>query len=96
MSDNASRSIGLRVIACSAACVLLSLGLCKLGFYLARDIHDGAPPDLDILGGIGFVLSVLGIAVGILIAILETVARRRRDPSPAPPIDNGDEQNRGR
>jgi hypothetical protein len=52
--------------------------MCGLGFYLARDIHDGAPPSLDIIGSILFALSVLGLAVGIVTAIVEAIAQRKR------------------
>ncbi len=75
------KSAGLKIMACSAIGALLCVGLCKLGFYLSRDIHDGAPPDLDIIGGIGFVLSLVGIFGGFIIAVLG-------EPAPQNPEDD--------
>ena len=65
------RSTGLKIIAVAACGVIVSLGLCKAGFYMSRNVHDGAPPDLAFLGGIGFLLSVVALAVGVLIAIIK-------------------------
>ena len=76
--EKRANSIGLKVIVGSVVGILLSLGMCGLGFYLARDIHDGAPPSLDILGGFGFVLSLLGLGVGIVIAIVEALSGRKQ------------------
>jgi len=53
--------------------MLLSLGLCGTGFYLSRNIHDGAPPSLDIIGGILFVISFVGFFVGVIIAISNAI-----------------------
>ncbi|WP_263375679.1 DUF2975 domain-containing protein [Granulicella aggregans] len=65
------KNIGLKIIACCAAAAVLCLGLCQVGFYLERNIHDGAPGTLDTIGGIGFVLSIIGLFVGIVAAIAE-------------------------
>ena len=65
------KSIGLKIMACCATVAVLCLGLCQAGFYLERNIHDGAPSTLDTIGGIGFVLSILGLFVGIVVAIAE-------------------------
>ena len=78
MPDQQSpRNLGLKLIACSVAGILLSLGLCGLGFYLSRDVHDGAPPTLDILGFFFFLASAFFLCVGIFIAIVDYLAARK-------------------
>ena len=67
------RTAGLKIIAIAAGGVILSLGLCKVGFYLDRNTHDGAPSGIDMLGGLAFLLSIFALAVGVLIAILEAI-----------------------
>jgi hypothetical protein len=69
-------SVGLKIVALAAGGIILSLGLCKLGFYLGRNVYDGAPSTIDILGGIAFLLSIFVLAVGVLIAILEAISNR--------------------
>ena len=61
---------GFKIIAIGAIGFLLGIGLCGAGFYESRNIHDGAPPDLAILGAGFCVLSLLVFAVGLLIAVL--------------------------
>jgi hypothetical protein len=68
------RSAGLKIIAIATCGVILSLGLCKVGFYLDRNVHDGAPSGIDMLGGLAFLLSVFALAVGLLMAILEAIS----------------------
>ena len=68
------RITGLKIVVIAAAGVILSLGLCKVGFYLDRNVHGGAPSGIDALGGIAFVLSVIALAGGILIAIIEAIS----------------------
>jgi hypothetical protein len=66
-----SRGVGLKIIACCAATAMLCVGLCQAGFYLERDIYDGAPGTLDTVGGLGFLLSLIGVFVGLIVAIAE-------------------------
>jgi len=54
--------------------LVLSFGLCGVGFYLGRNVHDGAPSGIDALGGLAFLLSVIALAVGILMAIIEAIS----------------------
>ena len=72
------KSVGLKIIVCSAASTVVCLGLCQAGFYLGRNIHDGGPSTLDTIGGIGFLLSLLGVFVGIFVAIVETITSASR------------------
>jgi hypothetical protein len=65
----------MKMIAASAAGAVLSLGLCQVGFYLERNIHDGAPGWLDTIGGLAFGASILGVLVGILVAIIEAIGK---------------------
>jgi hypothetical protein len=67
------RSIGLKIMVIATCGLVLSFGLCGVGFYLGRNTHDGAPSGIDALGGVAFVLSVIALAVGVLIAILEAI-----------------------
>lgn len=67
------RRFGLKMIVIGAVGTMLSLGVCQLGFYLGRNIHDGAPNTLDALGGVGFLLSVGILIFGIVVAIVEAV-----------------------
>ena len=73
-----ANSVGLKVIVCSVVGILLSLGLCGLGSFLARNTHDGAPFSLDLIGLFGFVLSLLGLGVGFVIAIVEFLSGRKQ------------------
>jgi hypothetical protein len=68
------RSVGLKIMVIATCGLVLSFGLCGVGFYLGRNIHDGAPSGIDILGGLAFLLSVIALAVGILIAITEAIS----------------------
>jgi len=72
------KSIGLRLITISAVCILLAAGLCGLGLRADRFVHDGAPSTFDILGGLGFGLSVVGLVVGVVIGLMEAVITRIR------------------
>jgi hypothetical protein len=67
------RRVGLKIMVIATCGLVLSFGLCGVGFYLGRNIHDGAPSGFDILGGLAFLLSVIALAVGVLIAILEAI-----------------------
>jgi len=69
-----SNNVGLKIIACCAAGAVLCLGLCQAGLYLERNVHDGGPSGLDTIGGIGLVLSAIGVFVGVIFAILESIA----------------------
>ena len=66
--------IGLKIIVVAACGVILSLGMCGVGFYFDRTVYDGAPPTLAILGGITLLLSVIALAVGVLLAITEAIS----------------------
>jgi hypothetical protein len=68
------RSIGLKIMVIATCGLVLSFGLCGVGFYLGRNIHDGTPSGIDILGGLAFLLSVIALAVGILVAISEAIS----------------------
>jgi hypothetical protein len=48
------RTAGLKIIAIAACALIASLGLCRLGFYLGRDAHDGAPSGINCLEGLPF------------------------------------------
>jgi uncharacterized membrane protein len=76
------RSTGLKIIVFAACAAILSLGLCRVGFYLGRNVHDGAPSGIDTLGGIALLLSVIALAVGILITIIEAISNssHKREP----------------
>jgi hypothetical protein len=72
------KSIGLRLMTISAACMLLAAGLCGLGFRADRFVHDGGPSTFDVLGGLGFGLSVVGLVLGVVIGLMEAVIARIR------------------
>ena len=72
-NERKANHVGLKMMAGSAVGILLSWGLCGVGFYLARNIHDGAPPTLDIIGGFVFVASAFGFLVGVVTAIVEAI-----------------------
>lgn len=71
------RSVGLKIMVIATCGLVLSFGLCGVGFYLDRNVHDGAPSGIDILGGLAFLLSVLALAVGILMVIVEAISKRK-------------------
>ena len=54
LATKPQRSTGSKIVAVAACGVIVSLGLCKVGFYMSRNVHDGAPPDLAFLGGLAF------------------------------------------
>ena len=68
--------LGAKLIACAAIGMILSLGLCRVGFYLDRNIHDGAPGPLETLGGLGLVLCALVLVAGIGVALFEATRKR--------------------
>ncbi|WP_353070242.1 hypothetical protein RBB75_08990 [Tunturibacter empetritectus] len=68
------RNLGLKMVAVGAVGLTLFFGLCQLGFYLGRNVHDGAPSGIDTLGGFGFLLSAILFLVGILVAIVEAIS----------------------
>ena len=76
--EKSASSVGLKVIVCSVVGIFLSLGLCGLGSYLARNTHNGAPFSLDLIGLLGLVLSLLGAGVGFVIAIVEFLSGRKQ------------------
>ena len=67
------RYTGLKIIVGGAAGLILSSGLCRVGFYLDRNVHDGTPSGVDALGFLGLVISVLVLLVGILAAIVDAM-----------------------
>jgi hypothetical protein len=69
------RNTGLKIIVAAVFGLILSLGLCQVGFHLGRNVHDGAPSGIDALGGLGFVLSVIALFIGILVAIIQALSR---------------------
>ena len=72
------RSTGTRIIALSACGTILSYGLCRIGVYQDRNIHDGAPGTFDTLGGLGFLLCAIALAIGVLVTTLEAVQSQHR------------------
>jgi hypothetical protein len=76
------RITGLKIVAGAAFGLVLSLGLCKVGFYLDRNVHDGAPSTIDAIGGLGFVLSVIALSVGVLITVIEAILNHSQKRKP--------------
>ncbi len=76
------RHLGLKIIAGSAICLILFLGLCQLGFHLDRNIHDGAPSTIDAIGGFGFLLSAIALIIGVVVALVEGIYRIFDKPKP--------------
>jgi hypothetical protein len=67
--------MGWKIIVVSAVGAIVSIGLCQVGFYLGRNVHDGAPTWLDTIGGLAFLASILGVFVGIVVATIEAISR---------------------
>jgi hypothetical protein len=68
------RTTGLKIIAAAVLGLILSFGLCQVGFHLDRDVHDGGPSTIEALGGLGFVLSAVALLVGTLIAVIDVLS----------------------
>ena len=64
-----------KVLVTSAVGMILSLGLCKLGFWQDRNVHDGGPNTLDTVGGLGFVLGLLLFLVTLLVVAVAVLSR---------------------
>ncbi len=64
-------TLGVKVVIGSAVGLLLALGLCGLGSATS----NGGLAALGIVGAAVFVLSVIGLIIGILIAIVEGIAK---------------------
>jgi len=79
-STKPRRTTGLKIMVVATCGLVISFGLCGVGFYLGRNIHDGAPNGLGMLGGLTFLLSVIGLAVGILVAISEAISNSTDKP----------------
>jgi hypothetical protein len=73
-------STPVKALAVSAIGLLLSAGLCGIGFWNDRSVHDGAPSTFDILGGLSFVVFALGFVVSIGAIVLAAIfGALRRD-----------------
>jgi hypothetical protein len=69
------RTIGLKIIVAAVLGLILSFGLCQVGFRLDRNIHDEGPSGIDTLGLLGLALSAIALLVGILVAIIQGLSR---------------------
>jgi hypothetical protein len=69
---------GAKTIAVSAAGLLVTAGLCKLGQFEDSTHHDGAPGWFDILGGLALVVSSLLLFAGVVVVAIEVLAHFRR------------------
>ena len=69
------RARGFIGIAIGAATWLLSTGLCRLGSLEDANHHDGAPGNFDVLGGGVWLLLVVALGVGLLVALFDLAVR---------------------
>lgn len=74
------KSAGLRIVVIFAVVAVLCLGLCQVGSYLDRQNHQTGLDGIDFYAAIGLVLSVCGVLLGLVVAVVEAIiARLKRD-----------------